>query len=334
MALESMLRAFGPGTTSTSESHSCIWRATDFWVVLLALTMMTQWAQASPRAENAKNPESRTTFPRIKVNNGGLEVSAVPDLAQDPLGPRLGNGAVATPSDWPASAVAKSCTATLIGPQVLLTAAHCVGNGSTVTVRNTGLPDFTGVCTRHSKWSLQNMSPDVALCLMAPMERTGLFFESVQLDSNHVASGKRLILGGYGCTDLDKQEDEIPPLFRIGPTVVAIGPGGSATWPQWLITQPAKTGSLSFACPGDSGGAAYRIPPAGIRGVVGVISAVNDDKVAADYKVTYITALASNEIRSFIQKWVADSSTKTGNNKPVRICGVDLFELPCRPAPP
>lgn len=334
MALEGMPRAVGPGTTSNRGPHSCTSRATDFWMVLLAVSMMPHWAQATPGAESAKAPESRTAFPRIKVNDGSLEVSAVPDLAQDPLGPRLGNGAVATPSDWPASAVAKSCTATLIGPQVLLTAAHCVGNGSTVTVRNAGLPDFTGVCTRHSKWSLQNLSPDVALCLMAPMARTGLFFESIQLDSTHVASGKRLILGGYGCTDLDKQEDEIPPLFRIGPAVVAIAPGGSATWPQWLTTQPAKTGSLSFACPGDSGGAAYRIPAAGIRGVVGVISAVNDDKLAADYKATYIAALASNEIRNFIQKWVADTATKTVDNKPVRICGVDLFDLPCRPAPP
>jgi len=168
---------------------------------------------------------------------------------------------------------------------------------------------------------------------MAPMERSGLFFESLQLDLAHVATGKRLTLGGYGCTDLDTQKEEDPPIFRIGPAVVATAPGGSTKWPQWLITQPAKNGSLSFACPGDSGGAAYRVPPTGLRGIVGVVSAVNDDREGPDYKATYVTALASTDIRTFIQEWVAASATVTDDHKPVRVCGWDLFDLPCRPAP-
>lgn len=300
---------------------------------MVAVLMLLEPVQATG-AGHSEASKAHAKDPRVNVNNGNLEVDAVPDLAQDPLGPKLGNGTVATPSEWPASVVARSCTATLIGPRVLLTAAHCVGNGANVVVHNKGLADFAGVCTRHDKWSLQNLSPDVALCLMAPMARAGLFFESVQLEIGHVAAAKRLTLGGYGCTDLDAQEQEDPPVFRIGPAVVATAPGASAKWPQWLVTQPAKTGSLSFACPGDSGGAAYRVPSAGVRGVVGVISAVNDDKEAADYKATYIAALASSEIRGFIQKWMADTATRTEDHKAARVCGVDLFELPCRPAPP
>jgi len=299
----------------------------------LATSMVLSWVHAAD-AGHAKAPKAYADSPGVMMNDGNLEVDAVPDLPQDPLGPRLGNGVVATPSEWPASAVSKSCTVTLIGPQALMTAAHCVGNGATVTVHNAGLPAFTGVCTRHSKWSLQNLSPDVALCLMEPMARKGLFFESLQLDAVHVASGNRLTLGGYGCTDLETQKQESPPVFRIGPALIATAPGGNTAWPQWLITQPATSGSLSFACPGDSGGAAYRFTPAGVRGIVGVISAVNADKEAVDYRATYIAALATSEIRGFIQKWVGDSAKKTEDHKAVRICGVNLFELPCRPSPP
>lgn len=323
----------GPVATHSRKLPHRLWYAVGVASALVAVATMLSPMRAMGTG-HVKASKAHAKDPRIKVNDGNLEVSAVPDLAQDPLGPKLGNGTVATPSEWPASVVARTCTATLMGPQVLLTAAHCVGNGATVTVHNKGLADFTGICTRHDKWSLQNLSPDVALCLMTPMARTGLFFESVQWDVAHVVAAKRLTLGGYGCTDLDAQKEEDPPIFRIGPAVVATAPGISAKWPQWLITQPAKTGSLSFACPGDSGGAAYRVPPAGVRGVVGVISAVNDDKEAADYKASYIAALASSEIRSFIQTWLAGTAARTEDHKAARICGVDLFELPCRPAPP
>lgn len=292
--------------------------------VLTMLVPVQALGAEQPKASLADRKE-----PRIEVNDGDLEVYAVPDLSQDPFGPLLGNGTVATPSEWPASVVARKCSATLIGPRVLLTAAHCVGNAADVRVHNKGLPDFSGVCTRHDKWSrTKNLSPDVALCLMAPMARKGLFFESLQLDVGHVDASQRLTLSGYGCTDPNTHEKEDPPVFRIGPAIVATAPGGSAEWPQWLITEPAKTGSLSFACRGDSGGAAYRVPTRGVRGVVGVISAVNEDKV------TYVAALASSEIRGFIRKWMANTATMTADRKSARVCGVDLFELPCRPAPP
>src|SRR5690242_15713661 len=66
-----------------------------------------------------------------------LEMTSVEELTQDPAAPKLGNGSVADPSDWPASFIATIrmgnqdfyCTSTLIGSRTLLLAAHCVADG-------------------------------------------------------------------------------------------------------------------------------------------------------------------------------------------------------------
>jgi len=268
------------------------------------------------------------------VNDGDLVLSAVSDLSQDPFKPKLGNGSVAVAAQWPASLVAGTCTATLIGPQVLITAAHCVGNGAKVTVKYASQPAFTGVCTRHESWSLNNLSPDVALCLMAPMAGNGLYFESVDLDPELVGSNQLLLLGGYGCRNLDTQKIENPPLFRIGYTVVAYRPGQNNDWPNWAITQPATARTSSFACPGDSGGSVYHLGLNDARRVVGIISAVNANKDQADYKASYLTALAAPGVKQFITSWPSKVAGQTPSGKAPLVCGIDSEAPRCRPDPP
>lgn len=279
-------------------------------------------------------PAVRAADLAFTVNDGDLVLSAVSDLSQDPFKPKLGNGSVAVPAQWPASLVAGTCTATLIGPQVLITAAHCVGNGAKVTVKFAAQPEFTGVCTRHERWSLSNLSPDVALCLMAPMAGTGLYFESVDLDPDRVGNNQLLLLGGYGCRNLETQKAEHPPLFRIGYTVVAYRPGQNSDWPNWVITQPATARTSSFACPGDSGGSVYHLGLNDARRVVGIISAVNANQGQADYKASYLTALAAPEVSRFITSWPATVAEKTASKKAPMVCGIDREAPRCRPDPP
>src|SRR4051812_14236551 len=82
-----------------------------------------------------------------------LQFQAVDMLKQNTTEERLGNGTVVNPKDWTASFYATltangqgaSCTATLVGPRSLLTAAHCIADGGEVEFQR-GNQRYTGQC--------------------------------------------------------------------------------------------------------------------------------------------------------------------------------------------
>lgn len=293
-------------------------------------------------AQDTGQKVSRKLIPM--VNDGDLSLRSAADLVQDPLGPKLGNGSPAVPGDWPASGISDSdCSATLIGTQVAITAAHCVGNGAKLNIINMDGSRFSGTCDRHKNWSRDsNLSPDVALCLMQPMTKTGLFFESLLLDPAPLAKGQKLLLGGYGCLDLETEERDDPPKFLIGNAFVGVEAGQLPGWPNWLRTEPATSASTSFSCRGDSGGSAYFSPGGERRAVVAIISAVEADKSKPTYKASYLVALATPEIQQFIRVWPLSScdvlsgrpkNCKTVDGAPPKICGIDTGATKCQPLP-
>jgi len=293
-------------------------------------------------AQDAGQRDARSLVP--KVNDGDLSLQSAAALIQDPLGPKLGNGSVAVPGDWPASGISDSdCSATLIGTQVAITAAHCVGNGARLNIKNADGSSFSGICHRHQSWSREsNLSPDVALCLMQPMAKAGLFFESLLLVPAPLAKGQKLLLSGYGCRDLETQQRDNPPKFRIGNALVNVEAGQLAGWPNWVRTESATSTSMSFACPGDSGGSAYFSPGDGRRAIVAIISAVDADKSQPTYKASYLVALATPEIQKFMRAWPLSScemqgdkpkNCKTLDGAPPKICGIDPEATKCRPLP-
>ena len=275
--------------------------------------------------------------PQMIVNDGDAIFVPVSHLRQDLLQPRIGNGSTADPSQWPATVVMLAggmgkCTGTFVGPEVLLTAAHCVGQGAKAIVVDW---ETTGVCHRQSDWLFGvNMSPDWALCRMKPVSRSGLFFERLNLNDDAVKVGARLMLAGFGCVDLDREnwKEENPPVLRVGSAIVERLPNLDASWANWIVTVPATHGGASFVCPGDSGGAVYRQSASGVRSIIGVVSAVGADKDKPDYKASYVSALSTPALKAFVTKWHQDQSVAPSTSP--AICGMTVDATRCRPNPP
>lgn len=208
------------------------------------------------------------------------------------------NGVPTGPSKWPATLVSSSalgaCTATIIGPRTVLTAAHCVNDGASMIVGSK-----TVSCKRHKDYNSQLYTSDIALCISSSDFATSKF-ERLNTSPAIPPAGSTIRILGYGCTVSGGHASQ--NLFT--------GTVGVTGKPGTIIT---LAGSAQV-CQGDSGGAAYvesnESPPIR-RSVVGVNSTLQGTNTSN------VTDVADPSIVAFIQEW------RTANN--AKICGYDAL---------
>jgi hypothetical protein len=265
---------------------------------------------------------SLSAQPKTLQNMGDISMKSIEALRQKGVGPKVIGGTEARSDDWPASFYSSAeggrCTATLIGPRVLILAAHCVGNGEQAAIEFRGKP-FSGICTHSDKYKegQGDASADYALCSM-PEGIAGIQFETVSLDPSRIKKGNRLLLTGYGCTSPPAPGSTQPSggndgKYRTASAAIVAVPGESQNEPNTIITRDQYA-----ICPGDSGGGAYIVLTPKRRLIVSVNS-----RVIYQTRESYLSSLSSDEGRAFLNKWLS-------NNSGAAICGINLRDQTCK----
>lgn len=175
--------------------------------------------------------------------------------------PALIGGIVAQEGDFPSvihiSAGSSRCTAAIVGPETILTAAHCVSDKKDISpvmadfqVSNTV---YRANCRHHPNYR-GNYSFDYALCKTS----TPIIIKKYSsIDHQFVGLGKKVTLMGYGCITPRNEYGEggqgWDGRLRYG-YVRVDKPAGLS----WGAGQYFETSGATALCFGDSGGPAMR----------------------------------------------------------------------------
>jgi hypothetical protein len=330
-------------------------------LVLICLTVCSACSQQTEQqaADSAKQ-ESTSTKAEVSVDfddpkvapldvpTGDIVFVPVASIQQQPAEVQgaLRRAVIAVPSDWPASFLIifktlkgqASCTAALVGPEVMLTAAHCVPTSGAVAYRAGGQTRGMN-CQRHPDW-LQGIDPsaDYALCrLDQPFQAPpGFKYETVDATSFGGLISKPVLLSGYGCISDKVAEHGHDGAYRIGANVVdetsqsaARKRGQKYYMPSGqknnLITREDGTN----LCPGDSGGPAFqRTNAAGAgqfnnRKIIGVNSRVFfRNPEATHYGASLISATGTPGFLNWGREWL--------NQRNLPACGITGTLPNCR----
>ena len=216
---------------------------------------------------------------------GGISLAVVPVLI---------GGRVVDPQDYPAIvrifSGGASCTAAIVGPNSLLTAAHCVKNGGSVSFTKGGYKYTSEACQHHDGYK-KNNTKDFALCKVKDVPGP---WAEINTDHDYVKKGDTILLTGYGCIKEGGGGGNDGKL-RIGEAKVTKLPSGSSF--------DIVTKSMIALCYGDSGGPAFKG-----AFLVGVNSRGNID----DTSYLSATHLAD---KSYMAKWAEANKAE--------ICGIN-----------
>jgi len=267
---------------------------------------------------------------------------AVFELARDILpssGIQLTNGIVVFASDWPTLVFAGftaatptgpnvgSCTGTLVGPKVLLTAAHCLDNlfyaPRTASLKVDGR-ELALICEQHPVYAAREItfrvpkgSEDFALCRIddqgvIPATLTAMEFEVVNVETSP-PPGEPVLLTGYGCSNLHFENGRLaserePQVLRIGDERIETTAG--VPDPTNYVTVRSNALREPALCPGDSGGPMFTgvtsQDPTGPRRLRGVNSRVDPAPGAAVSHdvISSVAATGNDTFRTWARDWL------------------------------
>ena len=216
-------------------------------------------------------------------------------------------GAPANPAVWPVTFVFRNkdgggCTSTAVGDQVIITAAHCVGNGETATAQLGPRGSVTIRCDHHPAYP-SNISADFALCFTSAKLELSSKYEVVNKNPALNARGRNVILLGYGCLTEGGADRNFGQLFQ-----------GSAKITNTERSEYVVTAGASAVCFGDSGGAAYSDEPIRRR-----IIAVNSRGDISRY--SWLSVTSGSLFLDWASRW--------RKNDGASICGIDTAAKNC-----
>lgn len=283
---------------------------------------------------------------------GEVSFRSVLALGQDPqVQQQLRGAAIARSADWPASMFAEFetergtavCTAALVGPQAMLTAAHCVPPSGVVTFKFAG-DTFTTDCEQHPTYrNGSDVSADFALCGVRKAEHpngvslgSGNRFERINTSSMNgwvaasSASPLLVTLTGYGCISSIVEEDAIDGNYRVGSTYFVETSNSPSKSRGPRLYAPDQVNNLitvdddAYAnlCPGDSGGPAFAFVN-GKRVIIGVNSRVfYRDATKKAYGASLVSATGGPSFESWASGWA--------KTQKVRVCGIEGSASGCK----
>lgn len=196
-----------------------------------------------------------------------------------------------------------SCTGTIVGPQALITAAHCGETGSVAKFQTYDGKSYTAKLTRNPAYPVHGENPTGA---QDKDNDLGFINMPVSVKPTSIRTDRFERIGlpvtmiGYGCTQPDGTGGN-DGILRMGKSVVAGAQGFD------LIL---KTPNGAALCYGDSGGPVFAANDAGNL----VQIAVNSKGNIQD--TSYVTRTTIPDMSDFLTSW--SQSTGAG------ICGVTL----------
>lgn len=210
---------------------------------------------------------------------------------------RIISGQVVATADYPAIVQVQgqgTCTATLVGPRALITAAHCGATGTKVKFKTSMGETYTATLTQSPAYAPTQPKADLDLAMgLVSKDVTGVDPISV---GNTTAVGQPVTILGYGCMGLNIAADGN---LRRGVTHLAKYYGYAM-----VLEDPTPGAAICF---GDSGGpgldeAASRPLLIGVHSRGDIYDTSNDVR------------LDIPESRAFIVDWAAKNQ--------VDVCGV------------
>jgi hypothetical protein len=200
------------------------------------------------------------------------------------------------------------CSATLVGPSVTLTAAHCT-EGDNHIYFTLGGNDYSAYCRIFSGRDTARGTGDWALCRVE--EDGGVqnipLFETLNQDPSMIRTDAHVLLTGFGFS----RRTIAAGTFSVGAATIIETPNDKS---DEIITSGATTTQ------GDSGSSVFMLTTSSNRRVVGV----NSNRTDTTVKTSSASSISTPRAITFIKAWMKDHPALT-------VCGYTAGASNCQP---